>query len=214
MDYFLDTEFIERPNTIELISIGLVAMDNREYYAVHTECDCAHADPWVKENVLKKIQQYNVPYNDLRSTGGAYDKKTITDIRNDLITFCGQKNNVTEQCKFYGYFSDYDWVIFCWIFGKMINLPKGFPKYCVDLKQTLDEKAHSMKEHELCKNFDYEKAKKHFPEGTLIKDPVVLLKGHKEYPEQNNEHNALEDAKWNKELWHFLNYKLERSLNS
>jgi hypothetical protein len=29
MKYFLDTEFIEQPNTIELISIGIVAEDGR-----------------------------------------------------------------------------------------------------------------------------------------------------------------------------------------
>ena len=34
MKYFYDTEFIEDGSTIELISIGVVAEDGREYYAV------------------------------------------------------------------------------------------------------------------------------------------------------------------------------------
>ncbi len=33
MKYWLDTEFIERPYSIDLISVGLVAEDGREFYA-------------------------------------------------------------------------------------------------------------------------------------------------------------------------------------
>ena len=32
-----------------------------------------------------------------------------------------------KDINLYGYFSGYDHVVFCWLFGKMINLPKGFP---------------------------------------------------------------------------------------
>jgi len=41
---------------------------------------------------------------------------------------------------FYAYYADYDWVVFAQLFGKMKDLPKGFPMYCKDLKQSLDEK--------------------------------------------------------------------------
>ena len=44
-----------------------------------------------------------------------------------------------ESPIFYGYYADYDWVIFCWIFGKMIDLPEGFPMYCNDIKQLMTE---------------------------------------------------------------------------
>jgi len=36
----------------------------------------------------------------------------------------------TTNVQFYGYYCDYDWVVTCWQFGKMIDLPKGFPMYC------------------------------------------------------------------------------------
>ena len=39
MKYWMDTEFIERPYTIDLISIGLVAEDGREFYAESSEVD-------------------------------------------------------------------------------------------------------------------------------------------------------------------------------
>lgn len=53
--YFYDTEFIEDGRTIELVSIGIVAEDGREYYAVSTDFDPARANAWVRENVLDKL---------------------------------------------------------------------------------------------------------------------------------------------------------------
>ena len=55
MRYFYDTEFIDDGRTIELISIGVVAEDGREYYAVSTEFDPDRAGSWVRKNVLPKL---------------------------------------------------------------------------------------------------------------------------------------------------------------
>lgn len=86
---------------------------------------------------------------------------------------CSDKNLNPE---FYAYYADYDWVVTCWLFGRMIDLPKGFPMYCRDLKQTLGEK-----------------------EATH-----VIVKSHKNYPVQSGLHSAIEDARWNKKLHEFL----------
>ena len=51
MKYWIDTEFIERPYTIDLISIGLVAEDGREFYAESSEVDWSRASQWTLENV-------------------------------------------------------------------------------------------------------------------------------------------------------------------
>jgi hypothetical protein len=96
-----------------------------------------------------------------------------------------QNADTTTQWKdrghpqFYGYFADYDWVVFCWLFGKMIDLPKGFSWYCIDLKQMLDEKGKTFM-------------------------PLKDLKNLKDYPKKTNEHNALADAKWNMDLHIFI----------
>lgn len=37
--------------------------------------------------------------------------------------------------EFWGYYADYDWVVFCQLWGKMIDLPDKFPKFCLDVKQ-------------------------------------------------------------------------------
>lgn len=37
MRYFIDTEFIEKPNTIDLISIAIIAEDGRELYLISSQ---------------------------------------------------------------------------------------------------------------------------------------------------------------------------------
>lgn len=74
----------------------------------------------------------------------------------------------------------------------MIDLPKGFPMYCIDLKQTLDEKINNY----------------HVKVGTIKKDfnsTLNDIKSFDSYPKQTNEHHALADARWNKQLYEFLN---------
>lgn len=93
--------------------------------------------------------------------------------------------------EFYAYYADYDWVVFCQLFGKMMDLPKGFPMYCKDLKQILDEK-----DVYLNKVADRDKHRA---------GQLRYAKTHPDYPKQENEHNALDDAKWNKKLHEFLN---------
>ena len=55
MRYFYDCEFIEDGHTIDLVSIGMVAEDGREFYAVSTEFNPDKAGPWVRANVLPKL---------------------------------------------------------------------------------------------------------------------------------------------------------------
>jgi hypothetical protein len=55
MKYWMDTEFIERPYTIDLISIGLVAEDGREFYAESSEVDWTKASHWTLETVRPQL---------------------------------------------------------------------------------------------------------------------------------------------------------------
>lgn len=178
MRYYLDTEFIEgfkkplfgkRRHFIDLISIGIVCEDGREYYAVSNEFDEDDADEWVKKNVIAKLPtEYVKP------------RKSEQQIKAELLEFFGYKPEFTDygsdmitkdkNIEIYAYYADYDWVLFCSIFGRMIDLPNGMPMYCRDLKQLLDER----------------ELKKDWTE--------------KNCPQSDNEHDALDDAKWNKRL--------------
>lgn len=235
MKYYLDTEFLEGEQsrrvfgikigntkpTIDLISVGLVSEDNREYYAISKDFnlyeawnrydivtgDCRSIGDtqtevkvyWIRENVLKPIFEENTigrtdfpfTYKNMKTVIDIVGKSNA-EIANEIIdfTFVNSSEIIQNGIEFYTYFGDYDWVVFCWIFGKMIDLPKGFPKYSIDLKQILDEKALTTLIFQL--------------EGKSIKDGITELKNNPNYPAPYNEHNALSDAKWNQQLHKFL----------
>ena len=267
MNYYIDTEFLEGTQdktflgfkygktkpTIDLISIGIVSEDGREFYAISKDFNLKEAwnrfdlkkqklladnvwqedrivtekEYWLRDNVLKPIWidlflNYEAEFTFLK--GKAYDQfekelkegkhdkyftykslralinrygKTNKQIAEEIVKFvypnalynhldCKVSNLVLPNCadsekpKFYAYYADYDWVVFCQLFGKMIDLPKGFPMYCFELKQNLDEK---------------------FPEPKLSE---LKLNPFSDYPQQENEHSAIHDARWNKKLHEFL----------
>lgn len=59
MRIFYDTEFIDDGRTIDLISIGLVADNGTEYYAVSNEFDLKKlaASDWLMKNVWPSLPQ-------------------------------------------------------------------------------------------------------------------------------------------------------------
>jgi hypothetical protein len=193
--------FGKKRHFIDLISIGIVCEDGRSYYAISNEYDFYKADAWVQTNVIYPMYHDTV-HGDGRNHFNRHNfhkhyGKSNNRITEELMMFFYPEQSKEfkgaegeflsrgkqygwggDQPEFYGYYSDYDWVLFCSLFGLMINLPKGFPMYCIDLKQIFDEKF-----------------------------PAPIQKEIKEsgnYPKQINEHNALADAKWNFELYKFL----------
>jgi hypothetical protein len=121
--WFLDTEFNEDGRTIDLISVAMVSEDGREYYAHSSEYDVGNCNEWVRANVLPHVAKVPpIPRHQIAA-----------DIRT-LVLHSGQRP------EFWAYFADYDWVALCQLYGPMIALPSGFPFYCRDLKQLMDER--------------------------------------------------------------------------
>ena len=120
MKYFFDTEFIEDGKTIDLMSIGIVREDGAAYYAESIECDLGRANPWVKENVIAHLLR-----------GPTF--RSRAKIKQEILDFVGQ-----DKPEFWAYYADYDWVVLCQLFGTMMDLPKGWPMYCRDIKQWCD----------------------------------------------------------------------------
>lgn len=224
MKYFIDTEFIEgfhqpkflgipigkKRHFIDLISIGIVCEDGQEYYAVSNEFNPKDADSWVKDNVISKLGERYKPFDthEYDYLGGSIiangdtwksNKQISQEIKmfiyRDGIYSSGKVEPRQENIEFYGYYSDYDWVLFCSLFGRMIDLPKGFPMYCKDLKQELDNLSDRVYGVPACIRENRASTKS---------DRLEYIKGLKGYPKQTNEHNALDDAKWNLELYKFL----------
>lgn len=164
MRIFFDTEFCEKPNTIELISIGMVNERDETLYNISSEFNPTKCNEWVKNNVLPKIKDEQ--------------KYSIEQIRANIIDFIGESaiDIMLRPPEFWADYCNYDWVVFCWIFGDMNALPKNFPMYCNDLQQL--------------KTF-------------IFKHKKGTLKG---CPKQDweKEHNALDDAIHVKECYEFL----------
>jgi len=278
--YYLDTEFVEGPQTrricgipigktkptIDLISIGIVAKDDREYYAISKDFNLREAwerfdeiiEPtsgdvknifpegrkkkfyWLRENVLKPIfyewigKDINFHDYDYMFTFNEFKKlmhkhgKTNKQIANEIFEFVNpdlgfavesyrnselkpggrlfdhfKKHNAAEhegrfvaQPDFYAYYSAYDWVVFCQLFGTMNDIPKGFPMFCYDLKQIMDEKAN-----ELMNKVCYESGNHTI---WSLNKALSQIKESAYYPINENPHHALSDAHWDKKLHEFL----------
>lgn len=143
MRYFYDTEFIEDGVTIDLISIGIVADDGREYYAVSNEFSVGklHANKWLVDNVWPTLPRrehsagmrcrcihghLDTDHPDVRSR--AQIARTVRD-------FVLAADSKPELWAWYG---AYDHVALCQLWGRMIDLPECIPMYTRDLKQEAD----------------------------------------------------------------------------
>lgn len=119
MKIWFDTEFYEDGDTIELISIGAVREDGKTFYAeVIDAADLCLQSDWLKENVLPHLRG---------------PKKPRRHISQEFFEFVGEKP------EFWAYYCSYDWVALCQLYGRMIQLPKGWPMYCRDVKQFCDD---------------------------------------------------------------------------
>ncbi|AOX05332.1 hypothetical protein BJP05_03475 [Corynebacterium sp. NML98-0116] len=121
MRYFYDTEFIEDGSTIELVSIGIVAEDGREYYAVSNEFDATRANQWVRDNVLDKLPGAGHP---------AW--KSREQIRSEVYDFLTTPRSAPELWAWVG---AYDHVVLAQLWGDMTGLPKNLPRFTRELKQ-------------------------------------------------------------------------------
>lgn len=119
---YFDTEFIEDGVTIDLISIGVVDEEGREFYAISSEFDESKASDWVQANVL-----VHLPSNVV------LERLAKREIRAGLLEFVGNRTP-----EWWAYYCSYDHVVLAQLFGKMIDLPARWPKYTKDLKQYAD----------------------------------------------------------------------------
>ncbi len=134
--YFFDTEFMEDGRTIELLSIGIVCEDGREFYAENLNADHAHANEWVQANVIPHLwyrQADKAPYNSWsRREGNRGGLMTRAAMPFAIQRFVAQG---THPPQFWAYYGDYDWVVLCQLFGTMMDLPESWPMFAMDVKQ-------------------------------------------------------------------------------
>ncbi|MET0237910.1 MAG: polyadenylate-specific 3'-exoribonuclease AS [Kibdelosporangium sp.] len=125
MRFFFDTEFIEDGVTIDLVSIGVVCEDGREFYAVSTEFDPDKAGQWVRENVLDKLP-----------SPGDKAWRSREQIRADLMKFLSPRG---ENVELWAWFAAYDHVALAQLWGAMPALPRQLPRFTRDLRQRWED---------------------------------------------------------------------------
>lgn len=183
MRYFLDTEFIERGHEypIDLISIGIVAQDGRWYYAVNKQCQFQNASPWVWKNVLD-------PMGITIESGGTIDANAETlfclknrqRIKEELLLFFagGVTNPVVDQSLNEESYKTVevwaDYASYDWVVFCQIF------DTMMDLPSGFPMHINDIQQ-----------------EARRLGNPVL--------PEQKGiKHHALYDARYDKELWEFL----------
>lgn len=156
--YFYDTEFLEDGKTVELISIGIVCQDGREYYAVNSELpiERIRGDDWLLRNVMPhlpvrgmtSLKSYieNPPNRHPRPSVGYVDVdredprvKPHWVIRNEVREFMAVGNEGDPKAELWADYAAYDHVALAQLFGRMIDLPEWIPMYTNDFQQLLRE---------------------------------------------------------------------------
>lgn len=140
--YALDTEFLEDGQTIDLISIGIVAEDGREYYAVDAGMPIhrIRRHDWLMKNV--------VPFLPMRERPLVYKNTTVLvpdvddprvkprrQIAQEVLEFLAAGEHEPELWAFFG---AYDHVVYAQLWGPMADLPSGLPMRTRDIADALD----------------------------------------------------------------------------
>jgi hypothetical protein len=142
--FFYDTEFVENGRTIELVSIGMVAEDGREFYAVSSEFDVValHRNPWLVKNVWPSLPHTKgVGGRRCRCGHGHLDVndpavRPRAQIARAIQNFLLTGGPDPELWADYG---AYDHVALCQLYGSMANLPAGMPMWTHDLRQLVEQ---------------------------------------------------------------------------
>ena len=171
MRFYYDTEFIEDGRTIDLISIGIIAGDGREYYAINREAADGslarriRGHDWLMANVIPALPQ---PHGDWKThmpqrwlfnrlDEAVQPLDTIAEQVRDFLLSDGEP-------ELWAWYAAYDHVALAQLWGPMCDMPEGLPYWTNDLKQ----------------------------EHSRLGEP--------ELPAQTGTaHNALDDARWSKE---------------
>lgn len=191
MRFWYDTEFIEDGKTIDLISIGIVAEDGREYYAVVEEI-AEEEGPlygrivrhrWLMENVISHLplrkddrtgEPRIVPPTNVYPQNPRFslDLDNLSVLPRHIIakqvrSFLTQHGGAVEL---WGYYSAYDHVVLAQLWGTMMQLPNGVPMWTNDIQQVAASRG--------------------------LDNSLPAQKG--------TAHNALDDARWTREAWLYL----------
>lgn len=122
-----DWEFYEDGKTIRPISVGMVGIDGREYYAIFSDANYwGQKTKWLKDNVYPHIASDLMYRNEVVKDHGQIAKEVIEFIAS------------YHKPQLWAWYGAYDHVLMAQTLGgRMVDLPDGVPMFTNDLK-TLD----------------------------------------------------------------------------
>ena len=132
MKLFFDTEFTVLQKDTTLISLGIVADNDKCFYAKLTDYNEEQVNDWIEENVL----------NNLELTDEILDNYDVTEVE-------GTKGEVKEallewldslNADYFELVSDvshYDMILFIDLFGTAFDLPENISPWCYDIVQDI-----------------------------------------------------------------------------
>lgn len=147
MRYFYDCEFLEDGHKIDLISIGIVADDGREYYAVNHDADWDRISRhhWLCSNVVPSLPLRDKPKRPSGLSNRTLFSIDTSDVRvkpkwviaNEVREFLLAANPQQDagQVELWAHYGAYDHVALCQLWGSMTRLPKGIPMFTHDIMQ-------------------------------------------------------------------------------
>lgn len=144
-----DTEFFEDGKTIELISIAMVREDdNDEIYAINTEFDESKIVRPEFEFVLEHVwptlptepcTQGATHRDRCHTKGKGHLDRSHPDVRprKQIRRLVKDFIENTPQPELWAYYGAYDHVAYAQLWGRMVDLPEGFPMFTRDIKQEI-----------------------------------------------------------------------------
>jgi hypothetical protein len=146
MKIFYDSEFLESgpDGPVRLISIGLVREDGQEYYAVSEDATKRKLrrrikrNDWLMANVVPSLPKFHGDAN-LTAPGRWLFNYSDPCVKPRYVIAREVRDLVLEYVspQLWADWCSYDHVVMCQLFGRMIDLPSGFPMFTNDLRQVV-----------------------------------------------------------------------------
>ncbi|MEU0492654.1 3'-5' exoribonuclease [Nocardiopsis sp. NPDC006139] len=140
MKVFYDTEFVERgpDHPIHFVSIGMVAEDGRELYAVNAdmEQELVRTHPWVDENVWPHLPLTG-PAGGTRDASRERLDTDHPDVRPRaaIARLVAGFLDATPDVELWAWYGSYDHVVLAQLFGSMVRFPERAARWTNDLRQ-------------------------------------------------------------------------------
>lgn len=183
MNIYFDTEFCGLQKNTELISIGLISEDGKEFYGEFASINTELIDDWILENVLMNTAKYGeVNETDIVVNESDYHFGTKEEIRDQLKEWLSQFDEVqliSDVCH-------YDMVLFIDIFGSAFDLPENVSPVCYDINQDIASYYEESQKDAFNRNRE-----------DILEEKGITIVGQK--------HNSLYDARVIQQVYNVLN---------